>query len=174
MTDADFDRDQQLEQEYEDFWADACIRAGLNPSRPYFGPNPVDSVRPPAWSFGADPETADRLLALVLAGKKTATAGSVWDYEAFGEPLPQVGSLAIVTDGAGHPRALIRTDEVRVVPFDEVDEAHAAAEGEGDLSLAYWRRVHEAFFTEHAENERGFEPDMPVVLEAFELLVPKR
>ena len=161
------EQDAELEQEYEDFWADACIRAGLNPSRPYFGPNPVDSIRPPAWSFGADSATADALLALVLAS-------ALWDYEAAGEPLPQAGSLAIVTDGVGHPRALIRTNDVRVVPFGEVTEAHAHAEGEGDRSLAHWRQAHERFFRHHAGNERGFEPDMPVVLETFEVLVPRR
>lgn len=174
MSDAEFDPDTGFEAEYEAFWADASIRAGLNPSRVYMGPNPTDALRPPAWSFGADAATADRLLALVLDGTKTATASALWDYEATGEQLPQSGTLSIVTDGAGHPRALIRTTDVRVVPFDEVPEAHAAAEGEGDRSLSHWRRVHRRHFTEHAENERGFEPDMPVVLESFELLVPRR
>lgn len=167
-------RDAELEREYDDFWADASIRAGLNPSKVYFGPNPADSLRPPAWSFGADAATADRLLGLVLSGRKTATASALWDYEAAGESLPEPESLSILTDGAGHPHALIRTAEVRVVPFDEVDEAHAYAEGEGDRSLAHWRRVHRAFFTKYAEHDRGFALDMPVVLETFEVLVPRR
>lgn len=170
----DWTLDDQLEAEYDAFWADASIRAGLNPSRVYFGPNPTDALRPPAWSFGADPATADALLALVLAGTKTATASALWDYEAAGEEPPAAGTLSIVTDGAGHPRALIQTTSVRVVPFGEVDEAHAYAEGEGDRSLAHWRAVHQRYFTDHAENDRGFEPDMPVVLEAFEVLVPRR
>ena len=105
-----------------------------------------------------------------LAGAKTATASAEWDYEAEGEELPEVGTLGIVVDGSGTPRALLVTTRVRVVPFDEVDAAHAAAEGEGDLSLHYWREVHERFFTDHASHDRGFRPDMPVVLEDFEVL----
>lgn len=31
--------------------------------------------------------------------------------------------------------------------FMEVNEAHAYKEGEGDRSLAYWRKVHEEAFT---------------------------
>lgn len=34
------------------------------------------------------------------------------------------------------------------IPFNKVDKQHAYLEGEGDLSLAYWRRVHEAFHGE--------------------------
>lgn len=35
--------------------------------------------------IGGTPEQADRLLALVLDGTKTATASALWDYEAGGE-----------------------------------------------------------------------------------------
>lgn len=154
------------------FWTDAKIRAGLNPASAYTGPNAADSVPPPAWSFGADPATADALIELVLAGVKTATAGALWDYEAEDEPLPTSGSLAILLDGAQQPRALIRTTDVRIVPFDEVDAEHAHLEGEGDRSLVSWRDIHRRFFTEHAGHDRGFADDMPVVLERFEVLVP--
>lgn len=165
----------QVPQEHPDieaFWADARIRAKLNPASGYFGPTAQDSVTPPAWAFGADPAQADRLLELVLAGTKTATASALWDYEAGDEPLPEPGEMSIILDGRGHPRALVVTTEVRVVPFDQVDEGHAFAEGEGDRSLAYWRRVHRDFFMEHAAHDRGFVDDMPVVLEHFTVLVP--
>jgi uncharacterized protein YhfF len=59
---------------------------------------------------------------------------------------------------------------VTVVPFDQVDAGHARLEGEGDLSLAYWREVHERYFTDHATNDRGFAPEMPVVLERFRVV----
>ena len=158
----------------EAFWQRAQQHADLAQVSSYTGVNPLAVLRPPAWGFGATPEQADELVALVLAGEKTATAGALWDYEAEGEPLPQVGGLSIVLDGAGHPRALIATTEVSVVPFDEVDADHAAAEGEDDRSLDSWRRIHEHFFTLHAEHDRGFQRDMPVVLERFRLLYPTR
>lgn len=160
--------------EIEAFWVDARIRARLNPASGYFGPGVNDSLPPPAWSFGATASQADRLLALVLEGTKTATASALWDYEAQEQDVPEPGGLSIVLDGAGRPRALIVTTGVRVVPFREVDAEHAAAEGEGDRSLRYWRESHRRFFTEHAAHDAGFSDDMPVVLERFEVLVPTR
>ena len=154
----------------EAFWELARFHAKLNIAPSYFGPTTLEVVPPPAWSFGADPAQADELLGLVLSGAKTATAGALWDYEADGDPLPQPGNLSILLDGAGHPRALIEATDVRVVPFAEVDEEHARLEGEGDGSLAHWRAVHEQFFTRAATHERGFRPDMPVVLERFRVV----
>ncbi|GAA4170517.1 ASCH domain-containing protein [Gryllotalpicola koreensis] len=125
--------------------------------------------RPEAWAFGAssDPAQADRLLTLVLDGVKTATSSSAWDYEAAQEPLPEPGDFSIICDSTGRPRAVIETTAVEVTPFNEVDAAHAAAEGEGDRTLAYWRREHERFWRAHSENDRGFAADMPVVCERF-------
>jgi uncharacterized protein YhfF len=152
----------------EAFWELARFHAKLNSAPTYFGPTTLEVVPPPAWAFGDSAEESDELLQLVLDGTKTATASALWDYEAEGEALPEVGSLSILLDGSGHPRALINTTQVAVVPFDEVDEEHARLEGEGDRSLAHWRTDHERFFSE--ASARGFEPDMPVVLERFEVI----
>lgn len=154
----------------DSFWQVARMRAKLNPTGVYTGERPLASLRPPAWGFGATPEQADELLALVLSGTKTATSGALWDYEAEGEELPTPGGLDIVTDGRGVPHALLVTTHVEIVPFDEVSAEHAYLEGEGDRSLATWRDVHERFFTEHAAHTRGFSRDMPVVLQRFAVL----
>lgn len=158
------------EERVRAFWELARLHAHLSEVPAYFGPTPLDSVPPPAWSFGAGPEQADELLGLVLAGTKTATAGALWDYEAEGEALPDVGALSIILDSTGQPRALIETTEVQVVPFDEISDEQARLEGEGDLSLAHWRDVHQRFFTEVADHDRGFSTDMPVVWERFRVL----
>jgi len=162
--------DESGEGPLQAFWRNARRYAHLETVPGYFGRGPLELVVPPAWSFGADSEQADDLLALVLDGTKTATAGALWDYETEGERLPRVGDLSIILDGSDLPRALIRATSVEVVPFDQVPADHAAAEGEGDLSLAYWREVHQRFFTEVATHEHGFSEQMPVVLERFELL----
>ncbi|WP_312348237.1 ASCH domain-containing protein [Actinomyces sp.] len=130
------------EHAVELFWQEASKATGLTRLDVVIGSNPEALVQPPAWQFGWTADQATHLLDLVLSGAKTATAGPLSDYEDEGEPLPEVGELGIVCDGAGNPRALVRTDAVGVVPFDEVDELHAAAEGEGDLSLDFWRRAH--------------------------------
>jgi uncharacterized protein YhfF len=158
------------DDELDAFWDIAREHADLAGVPVFFGANPVRTLRPPAWAFGATPEQSDELLGLVLDGTKTATSSSHADYVTAGEELPAPGMLGIVLDGAGKPRALVVTTEARVVPFDQVDADHARDEGEGDRSLEYWRVVHERFFAEQAEG--GFRPDMPVVLERFSVLHP--
>lgn len=164
MTDAgDIDR----------FWSTARNQTRINPVPGYLGSYAAEAVPPPTWSFGGSPEQADALLELVLDGTKTATASALWDYEHEGEPLPQVGSLSILLDAAGHPRGLIETTHVSVTPFDEVDGEHAHLEGEGNRSLTFWRAGHEKFFSTYAAHDRGFSPVMPVVLERFRVLYPR-
>jgi len=158
------------ESAVESFWTLARSQARITSMPGYFGPTTLEMVPPPAWSFGGTPAEADDLLALVLDGTKTATSGALWDYEAEDEPLPERGTMSILLDGEGHPRALIEATDVAVVPFDEVDAEHAFLEGEGDRSLAHWREVHERFFNEVASHDRAFSPDMPVVLERFRVL----
>ena len=143
--------------ENSDFWALARTAHPGLPSEP-----------PEAWAFGATAEQADELLALVLAGIKTATASSLQDYADDGEPLPAVGDLSIVLDGAGAPSAVLEVVGVEVTPFDKVTEEHARAEGEEDRTLASWRRLHEQFWREHSAH--GFASDMPVVCESFRVL----
>lgn len=126
-----------------------------------------------SWHFGTGGEMADELVKLVLEGRKRATAASLWAYELEGETPPAVGDFSVVTDGSGEARCVIRTTSVEVVAFSDVDESFAAAEGEGDLSLRYWREGHWFFFTQELEAwGRDPEPDMPVVCERFELVFP--
>lgn len=157
------------------YWATARKRAGLNRLDVVVGQQAIGAVQPPAWSFGSDPQEADSLLDLVLAGRKTATASAAEAYAAEGAPVPAPGDLSIILDGSGRPRALIVTTEIDVVPFREVSAEHAAAEGEGDLSLEHWRRVHEPFLrAELAAHGLPFDESSGVVLERFRLLDPQR
>ncbi|WP_460747917.1 ASCH domain-containing protein [Myceligenerans cantabricum] len=157
----------------QSFWEMVRPYAGMAKTGVVTGVLASETVPPPAWSFGDEAELADRLLELVVSGEKTATSSAAWDYEDAGEPLPEAGELSILLDGVGQPRALIRTTSVETVPFDEVDDDVAAAEGEGDRSLESWRTEHEEFFRRSLPEERRFATDMPVVVERFEVLYPK-
>jgi uncharacterized protein YhfF len=123
-----------------------------------------------AWAFGDEnsPDLADELAWLVLHGPKRATTCLYEDAVADGE-MPEVGGYNVVLDGAGAPVCIIRTSEIDIVPFGEVDDAYAWDEGEGDRSLAFWRQAHIDFF---AENGHAIDDDTLVVLERFELLWP--
>lgn len=124
-----------------------------------------------AWAFGGSAQQADELAALVIDGTKTATASLYQLYRWTNEPVPKAGDYNIILDGCQSPVCVIRTTKITVVPFADVTPEHAKLEGEGDLSLDYWREVHWKFFTEEAEaaNHHFFETD-PIVCEEFELL----
>jgi uncharacterized protein YhfF len=77
-----------------------------------------------------------------------------------------VGKRMVMLDGAGRPAAVIETTELVMQRFDQVDAAFAFDEGEGDRTLAYWRRVHRKYFT----RQGTFAPDMPLWCERFRLV----
>lgn len=159
-----------IAEQIDAFWTVARERSDRDPllaDPRRFGD---EAHAPPASAFGATPAEADELLALVLNGSKTATAGALWDYEHEGETFPRVGDLEILLDGSERPRVLIEVTRVEVVPFDEVSEEHARLEAEGDGSLAHWRDVHERFFAEVATHGRGFVRTMPVLIQRFRVL----
>ena len=121
-----------------------------------------------AWGFGSDPEMLTELGLLVRDGPKRATASLPSEYEP-GEPLPAVGDLSVILDGLGAPLCVIRTTDVETRRFGDVDEDFAWTEGEGDRSLAYWRRAHVEFFASQGVDVTDHDE---VVLERFELLWP--
>jgi uncharacterized protein YhfF len=117
----------------------------------------------------ASPELATALALLVRDGPKRATTG-VWDeYEAEGEPLPEPGAYWVVLDGQGTPVCIVRTTRIELRRFGDVDEQFARDEGEGDRSLAYWRRAHLDYL---ASVDIAVDDDTLVVLEWFELVWP--
>jgi uncharacterized protein YhfF len=99
-----------------------------------------------------DDKIADQLLALYLSGKKSAGSSLVKDFEIAGDPLPEVGNFWIILDSNKEPRCIVKTVRVEIYQFDQVPEEVAIAEGEGDLSLEYWREAHIDFFTPFLES----------------------
>ena len=127
-----------------------------------------------ASHFDDNEAGANDLAALVVAGRKRATAGLGWALDGDGRRPAQPGDLSVVTDWHGDPFCVIETRSVETVPYREVGEEFAATEGEGDGSLRHWREVHWAFFgRECARIGRQPSPDMPVVCERFEVVYRK-
>jgi len=121
--------------------------------------------------WGDSPEMADELGKLIAAGTKTATCSVVWEWEAEGESPPETGAITIVLDGSGRPLCIVETVEVTVRKYNEVDADFARAEGEGDLSLEYWRDAHRWFFSRTLPKVgREFSEDMPLVCERFRVI----
>ena len=116
----------------------------------------------PRVAFGDTPAMADKLLLLVLSGRKTATC---WPASQ-GRQGAEVGARSVVLNGEGRECAVIQTVALDKRRFDEIDAEWAMAEGEGDRTLDSWRRGHQAFFA----REEGFDEAMPLWCERFRLV----
>ncbi len=144
-----------------DFWQRFLVVSG----------RPSATLQPEAWPFGDSVELADKLIGLVLDGTKRATAGTVAEYEAEGEQLPQVGDLEIATDGQMRPRAVLRFTDVRLGPLSSVDDQFAYDEGEGDRTRSYWLEAHTSFFSRTLPTLGiGFDPEMATIFQRFDVL----
>lgn len=133
--------------------------------------SPARNKKYVAEGFGDTPELADRLGILVASGTKTATCSALWEWEAEGTPIPEVGTTTIVLDGSNEPLCIIETIEVKLQPYNKVDAQFAYEEGEGDRSLEYWRKAHWAFFSRTlAKIGRQPAPDMPLVCQRFRVI----
>lgn len=144
----------------EKLWSDYCAASGVS------GPLPESD-----W-FGDDPKMADELLALVLKRQKQATCELRRQF--LEDDIPKVGDHWIITDGAKIPRCIIQTTQVDICAVRDVDTKFAWDEGEGDRSLEYWKREHDAYFQRSAKRD-GFDysDDMEAVCERFKLVWPK-
>ena len=143
-----------------DFWHDFLTFANMDSSTKFLE----------CFHFDLTEQWANKLLALVLEGKKRATASSLHFFEKTSGRLPQVGDYSIVTDWDGNPCCVIKTTDVTVLPFNEITFDICKREGEDD-TLESWQEGHRHFFTEDGK-EVGYEfsETMPVVFEDFEVV----
>lgn len=134
-------------------------------------PELVLEPTPEAEAWGDNPELADELAALIVAGTKTATCSSLWEWEFYEEPLPQVGTKTIVLNSQDKPMCITETTAVTIQKFQDVDADFAHAEGEGDRSLETWRAGHWRYFTRVLE-PLELQPtlEMPLVCERFKVI----
>jgi uncharacterized protein YhfF len=117
-----------------------------------------------AMRIGGAPEIADEGAAAILQGIKTATSSPPWDY-ADGR-LPFAGALSVLLDGREQPLAIVETTSVEQVRFCDVTEAMARAYGEGERTLAWWRRVIGGWYRDKAARDgQVFKEDGPIVWE---------
>jgi len=124
-----------------------------------------------AEGWGDSPAMADELGGLIVQGIKTATCSALWEWEAEGNPVPQKGLITIALDGQGEPLCIVETVEVTVRKYNEVDAGFAREEGEGDLSLNYWRDAHRNYFSRVLKKTgKEFSETMPLVCERFRVI----
>lgn len=110
------------------------------------------------WSFGID---NDKLIKLVLEGKKTATT-SLYDFDR----IPVIGEESIIRLDNEKDACIVKTADYKIIKFNEMTEELAKLEGEGDLSLDYWKQVHLEFFKSVNPN---FKEDDKIIFEIFKV-----
>ena len=109
-------------------------------------------------------ELRRRLVAAVLSGEKTATAGLLEEYEAEGATIPSPGDRFSLDDFDDEPVAVVEVVDARVLPASEIDVDFARDEGEGFESVEDWRLAHERFF------ERPIGPETKIVALRFRVV----
>jgi uncharacterized protein YhfF len=138
-------------------------------------PHAEDAIRRfyEVFRIGDSPEGADEGATLIKQGLKTATSSLLWAYEATSKPLPEVGSLSIVTDSRGDAVCVIETLTVDVKAFADVDATFACDYGEWDRTLETWRARCWEFNAPrcHALGKVPT-PEMPMVCERFAVVYP--
>ncbi|KJS14276.1 MAG: RNA-binding protein [Peptococcaceae bacterium BRH_c8a] len=124
-----------------------------------------------AWHFELTQSGANALVTLVLKGTKRATASSLWSYKYDRQSIPKEGDHSVITDWNGNAKCIVKTIKVQIILYKEITEEMAQIEGEGDLSLEYWKRVHDTYFIKECMRlNKHFTDEMPVVFEEFEVV----
>ena len=117
------------------------------------------------FKLGDSEELCDLLNGLVRFGHKTASCDALVNYNTEPQAMPKIGRCDIATDWQNVPALVIRTTRVDKTRFCDVSEDTDLAEGE-NTDLNGWREDHKAFF----ERNGGFDPEMTLVFEHFELV----
>jgi uncharacterized protein YhfF len=117
------------------------------------------------FKLGHNAETSAELIALVRAKPKHAECASMAEFGGDMTSMPKVGRCDIIANWDGTPAVVIKTTSVKTLPFSEVTERMALAEGEHE-SLAQWRNAREKYFKKNG----GFKPEMMMVFEFFEVV----
>lgn len=123
---------------------------------------------PKTIHFCDNEKDANECLDLVLKNVKRATSPSLLGLQLRNEPLPKIGDFLVITDWDGKAKCIVKTTTVKLKPMFSIDEAYAQKEGEGDKSLAYWKKTHWDYYTrELAEFNREPRESMIVVCQEF-------
>ena len=106
--------------------------------------------------FGID---NDKLVELVLSGKKTATT-SLYDLD----DIPNIGEETILVFDNNKNACITKTKKVIITEFKNIDENLSKLEGEG--SFEQWKKNHIEYFKSIDPN---FNLSTKVIFEIFEV-----
>jgi uncharacterized protein YhfF len=108
---------------------------------------PCATAREPFLEFGHgdDGGLGERLLDMVLDGRKTVSVALAREWDLEGGP-PRPGQRIPVLDATGTKRACVEVVRVTVVPFGDVDDDVVAASEAGVGTAEEWRAMQRVFY----------------------------
>ena len=112
----------------------------------------------PTWQFGIN---NDKLVELVLEGKKTATTSL--DSTNVSKP----GERSILTFENEKKACIVETKKVIITKFKNITSEMAFLEGEGNRTLDYYKKAHADYFK---TIEPNFNDETEVCFEIFEVI----
>jgi len=117
---------------------------------------------------------ADMAADLVCREIKRARTLSLKGMQLRHEKLPKIGDFYVLTDWQATAQCIIRSSSVKLLPYFAIREDHARLEGEGDKSLAHWKKIHWDFLQRElsALNAQPSQ-SMIMVFETFEMYFKK-
>lgn len=80
--------------------------------------------------------------------------------------MPIIGEKSIICYDDDTTACIVKTVDYKIMKFNEMTEEYAKLEGEGDLSLDCWKKVHYSFFK---SIDSSFSEESKIVLEIFEI-----
>ncbi len=116
----------------------------------------------PIAEFGFPGPLRDKLVAAILRGEKTASAGLLEEFRREGLPIAKAGTRELVVDSGGRVVAVIENVEVEIKRMCDVDLAFAIDEGEGFETLEQWRDAHVRFFSSPETVALLGDPPVPI------------
>lgn len=144
---------------WKDFWNGFLEAKGLPKHTTYYK----------VQSFGQNEEASQRLMRLLMRGKKRASVSACNIRGRDGELLPKKGSYTIIADWDGIPCCVIKTIRSQMIRFNEITIEQVLKMGEDD-NIEDWLTRHRDFFISTGEkNGHTFSEDMPIIYEEFRL-----
>jgi uncharacterized protein YhfF len=114
---------------------------------------------------GDSAELNAHIIALMRAGRKTATCATPDEFADQPETYPEVGRVDIALDWEGNPALATRTLSLEKVTYSQMDASRVPSQGEFE-SLEDWQKGYAAYFRRNG----GFDPDMMFIYERFEVV----
>ena len=140
---------------FKDFWNGFLEAKGLD----------KDTTYHKVQSLGQDEKASQRLLKLMMRGRKRAAISACNIRGRDSGILPKKGTYSVIVDWYGIPCCVIKTVRAQMIRFNEITIEQVLKMGE-DTTIEDWLERHRDFFKRTGTD---FSEDMPIVYEEFRL-----